>query len=75
LSILARRVRLTCKISQDDVPDSADLEIFFEVFWRGCRIVSLLGYPEKTDRFGAAAAAGKILKPRFLFWKSRNHIP
>jgi len=50
LSILARRVRLTCKISQDDVPDSADLEIFFEVFWRGCRIVSLLGYPEKTDR-------------------------
>src|SRR5215831_17736347 len=36
------------------------LKIFLRKFWRLPVIENLEKYPEKTDRFGAAAAAGKL---------------
>jgi hypothetical protein len=57
-------------ISQDDVPDSADFEIFFKVFWRGCRIVSLLGYP-KDGSVGSSGSGGEN-PGRFFFFGTKS---
>jgi len=39
---------------------------FYTFFWRVRGIVSLLSYPEKTDRLDAAAAAGKTRRRSFF---------
>jgi hypothetical protein len=49
-----------------DFTISFTFEEFFGIFWRNSGIVRLLGYPEKTDRHGAAAAAGKTQPAAFF---------